>query len=176
MASIVLSFVGNQDPLAATDTEGSICTLLRFLLTEKQKTIKKVILLYTEGTQTKAKDTQDYIESEPDLRSLALELRATSAKLSRDPTDLRGAAEEAREGLKLVQEDMAPGDHIEFNASSGTPAMKSSFSLLQAAGYVTHGTVWQVRNPREMRPGQDHVFETDVSVLRWEFDLSLIHI
>ena len=43
---------------------------------------------------------------------------------------------------------------------------------MQAAGYVSNGRVWQVRNPHQMRPGQTRVFETDIGVLRREFDLT----
>lgn len=52
--------------------------------------------------------------------------------------------------------------------------MKSAFSILQAAGYVANGQVWQVRNPSEMREGQMRVFATDVGVLRQEFDRKVI--
>lgn len=103
-----------------------------------------------------------------------VELVPASWELSNDPTDLLKAAQEARRGLDLASVNMEKGDRIEFNASSGTPAMKSAFSLLQAAGYVTNGQVWQVRNPNEMRERQTRVFETDVSVLRQEFDLKLV--
>lgn len=173
MASIVLSFIGNQDPLANTDSEGSLVTLLRFLL-DNDRMIAQVFLLYTEGTQQNARDTKDYIETEAQLRSLAVELLPTSTALSIDPTDLLTAAQEARRGLEAVKAVMAPGDRIEFNASSGTPAMKSAFSVLQAAGYAGPSQVWQVRNPTQMRPNQTRVFPTDVSVLRREFDLQIL--
>jgi hypothetical protein len=100
-------------------------------------------------------------------------LRPTSPSLSQDPTDLLEAAQAAREGLKMSQSMMEAGDHLEFNVSSGTPAMKSSFSILQAAGYAPESTVWQVRNPKEMGEGQKRVFATNVSVLRREFDLKV---
>ena len=169
MASVVLSFVGNQDPFAATETEGSIISLLRFLL-NRGATIKKVLLLHTEGTAKNARDTQDHIESEAQLSGLSVELIPTSDQLSKDPTDLLLAAQEAKRGLEQVKLLLEPGDRIEFNASSGTPAMKSAFSLLQAAGYAGNSQVWQVRNPEKMQPNQSRVFATDVLVLRQEFD------
>jgi len=170
MASIVLSFVGNQDPYSNhTQEEGSIITLLKFLAAHPV-TIKKVVLLHTEGTAQNAQDTRDYITSEAQFTGLNVELIPTSRELSDDPTDLLLAAQEAKRGLEQVKPQLEPGDRLEFNASSGTPAMKSAFSLLQAAGYAGNSQVWQVRNPKEMKPDQDRVFATDVLVLRQEFD------
>lgn len=169
MGNIVLSFVGNQDPFAATETEGSIISLLRFLLNQGT-TIKKVVLLHTESTAQNARDTQEHMESESQLSGLVVELIPTSWELSKDPTDLWLAAQEAKRGLEWVQSQLEPGDRVDFNASSGTPAMKSAFSLLQAAGYASNSQIWQVRNPKEMKPGQDRVFPTNVLALRQEFD------
>ncbi len=63
---------------------------------------------------------------------------------------------------------------LELNASSGTPMMKSSWSILQAAGYAPRSHVWQVRNPQQMQPGQSRVFQIDVSTLKQEFDIKVI--
>ena len=173
MASIVLSFVGNQDPFGSKSGEGSIVTLVKYLV-ENGKQIKKVILIYTEGTANGAKDTKDWLVTELGIGGEDVELVPASWELSNDPTDLLKAAQEARRGLDLGRLTLEKGDRIEFNASSGTPAMKSAFSILQAAGYVANGQVWQVRNPSEMREGQMRVFATDVGVLRQEFDRKVI--
>jgi hypothetical protein len=176
MASIVLSFVGNQDPCSGqTNQEGSIITMLRHLLQESD-VIAKIVLMHTSDTETRAKETQEWIDIHDDLKMLSakVELIPVSQGLSEDPTDLLLAAQEARKGLDLVQTAMQKGDCIEFNASSGTPAMKSSLSILQAAGYAPNSRVWQVRNPTQIGAGQERVFETDVGVLRREFDLRLL--
>ena len=173
MASIVLSFVGNQDPFGSKSGEGSIITLVKYLV-ECDKKVKKAILIYTEGTAGGAKDTKDWLVTDLGIGGEEVELVPSSWELSNDPTDLLKAAQDAKRGLDLARLSMENGDCIEFNASSGTPAMKSAFSILQAAGYVTDGTVWQVRNPSEMRDGQLRVFATDVSVLRQEFDRKVI--
>ena len=173
MASIVLSFVGNQDPFGSRAGEGSIVTLVKYLV-ENGKKIKKAILIYTEGTANGAKDTKDWLVTELGIGGEDVELVPASWELSNDPTDLLKAAQEARRGLDLARLTLEKGDRIEFNASSGTPAMKSAFSILQAAGYVANGQVWQVRNPSEMREGQMRVFATDVGVLRQEFDRKVI--
>jgi len=173
MASVVLSFVGNQDPVSqATEEEGSVVTLLRHLIAQGN-VIKRVLLLYTTGTAVKAQETKNWLASQPALSQVPVELIPTSEVLSQDPTDLLEAAQEARRGLEQARQILAEGDRLEFNASSGTPAMKSSFSILQAAGYAPESTVWQVRNPHEMQEGQSRVFATDVSGLRREFELKV---
>jgi hypothetical protein len=170
MGSFVLSFVGSQDPYSKqTNEEGSIVTLLNFLV-QRSTPLKKIVLLYTSGTAENALETQIYIASESQFAEVDVELIPVDQKLSEDPANLLLAAQEAKQGLERVKCQMKPGDRLEFNASSGTPVMKSSFSLLQAAGHAGQSQVWQVRNPREMKPGQDRVFPTDVSVLRQEFD------
>lgn len=173
MASIVLSFVGIQDPFAKGNNEGSIISLLRYLVADGCE-IKTVILLFTEGTKQGAIDTKIWIDSTVGLKNAVVTLIEVNQALSYDPTDLLIAVEEVKKGLELIQENFAVGDRIEFNASSGTPAMKSVFNLLQAAGYVKNGRVLQVRNPYEMRDGQERVFETDMTVLRREFDRKVI--
>ena len=173
MASIILSFVGQQDPFGKETGEGSIVTLVRDLVAQG-KIIKRAVLIYTEKTATGAKETREWITLELGIDTRNVELVPASWELSNDPTDLLKAAQEARRGLDLARLSMEKGDRIEFNASSGTPAMKSAFSILQAAGYVTNGQVWQVRNPTEMREGQTRVFATDVGVLRQEFDLKVV--
>jgi len=170
MASIVFTFVGEQDPYSPkTEEEGSIVSLLRHLL-EQGKQIRKVILLHTEGTQRGAIETKEWISLQSDLQLVETEVYAVSESLSNDPTDLLLAAQEVR---KRLEELTHTQDHIEFNASSGTPAMKSSFSILQASGYVKNATVWQVRNPKQMKADQQRVFATDVGVLRREFELQV---
>jgi CRISPR-associated protein (Cas_Csm6) len=65
-------------------------------------------------------------------------------------------------------------DTLELNASSGTPAMKGAWSLLQAAGYAPRSHVWQIRNPKEQDKNQSRVFSSDVQFLKQEFDLKVI--
>ncbi len=173
MSSIILSFVGNQDPFGSKTGEGSIVTLVRFLVGQGV-VIKKAILIYTEGTAIGARETKEWLVTDLGIDAGEVELIPASWELSNDPTDLLKAAQEARRGLDLARLGMEKGDRIEFNASSGTPAMKSAFSLLQAAGYATNGQVWQVRNPTEVKEGQTRVFPTDVTVLRQEFDLKVV--
>ncbi|OKH25513.1 hypothetical protein NIES593_03985 [Hydrococcus rivularis NIES-593] len=178
MTSIVLSFVGNQDPgTDKNDKEGSIVSLTNHLLEQNQE-IERIILLYTDGTQEAANFTKEWLlsgEVQP-LKIIEenIELIPVNEKLSQDPIDLLLAIQAARQALEKAKSYLRSGDRLELNASSGTPAMKSAWSILQAAGYAPQSRVWQVRNPDKMIPGQSRVFEANVDTLKREFDLKVI--
>lgn len=174
MASIVLSFVGSQDPYSKNNNEGSIVSLVKHLC-EQQSSIRQMVLLYTEGTKQNAIDTKDWLLSEIiTLTDNAIELCRVSEAFSQDPINQLLAVQEARRAVDMVQQYQSEQDTLEFNGSSGTPAMKSCWSILQATGYVRQSHVWQIRNPKEMQPGQDRVFKNDVNTLKNEFDSKVI--
>ncbi|MGL5193318.1 MAG: hypothetical protein ACRC8Y_06905, partial [Chroococcales cyanobacterium] len=127
MASIILSFVGNQDPVSdSTGEEGSIVTLVRHLLQEQNVTIKHILLLHTQETQERAELTKGWLEDEPiALPGDYIQLIPVSQALSLDPVNLLLAANEARKGIEQGLQYFSPGDQLQFNASSGTPVMKS---------------------------------------------------
>lgn len=175
MASIILSFVGNQDPFSDnTEQEGSIVSLVNHLLAE-QHTISRVILLHTATTEQRASDTKTWLTATPaNLLASSIAILPVDESLSEDPVNLLLAVQAARQGIELALPYLGLQDTLEFNASSGTPVMKSAWSTLQAAGYAPQSHVWQVRNPKEMRAGQPRVFKTDVNTLKNEFDLKVI--
>ncbi|MGF1539288.1 MAG: hypothetical protein ACFCU5_02380 [Pleurocapsa sp.] len=177
MSSILLSFVGNQDPGSeGTDTEGSIVTLTKHLLEQNHK-IKGAILLYTSGTEDAAVFTKEWLLSEVEQLSIApeqIELIPVDEKLSQDPVDLLLATQEAKKAIALAQEKLQSGDRLELNSSSGTPAMKSSWSIVQASGLAPNSHLWQVRNPKKMLPEQERVFESDITVLKKTIDIQTI--
>jgi len=174
MASIVLSFVGKQDPGSKeTKSEGSIATLVRHLLDQKY-IIRRVILLYTQDVQRGAEETKEWLEVEFNLSQDIIDIFPVSKDFSDDPVDSFMAAKEAYKGLEIAQAYLGENDRFEFNASSGTPIMKTAWTVLQAAGYVPHSSIWQVRNPREMKPGQARVFQSNVDPLKNEFDYKVI--
>lgn len=175
MASILLSFVGQQDPVSDnTHEDGSIVSLIRHLVAEGQP-IKKVLLLYTQGTQDRAELTQGWLSDPPlNLVTEAIALVPVEPGLSDDPVDVWLAVQSARQGLELALATATAQDTLELNGSSGTPVMKSAWSILQAAGYAPKSRLWQVRNPKEQQPGQARVFQTNIQVLRQEFDRQVI--
>lgn len=174
-SSIVLSFVGKQDPYSEnTNQEGSIATLIRHLLDQKYN-IRRVILLHTQDVAQKASDTKHWLQEKPfNLSEENIELVSVGEELSQDPVSLLLAVQEARKGLEKASPYLSKQDRLEFNASSGTPVMKTSWSLLQAAGYACHSSVWQVRNPTKIQDGQPHVFQTNVDTLKNEFDFKVV--
>jgi len=174
MASIVLSFVGSQDPYSKNHDEGSLVSLVKYLC-EQQDSIKRILLLYTEGTQQNAIDTRDWLLSE--VRTLtedAIALLPVSHAFSHDPINQLLAVQEARLAIEQAQAYKIEQDTLVFNGSSGTPAMKACWSILQASGYAAESQVWQVRDPQKMQSGQARVFRNDVNVLKNEFDLKVI--
>jgi hypothetical protein len=175
MASIVLSFVGQQDPVSDnTRSDGSIVTLVRHLL-EQTIEIDQIVLLYTHKTRDRAELTQGWLMEPPfGLAADSIALLPVGDELSNDPVNVRWAVLAARRGLEMALEQAGGGDRIELNASSGTPVMKSAWSILQAAGYAPRSRVWQVRNPQEQRPEQQRVFQANVAVLKLEFDVRVI--
>jgi hypothetical protein len=174
MSSIVLSFVGRQDPFSGpTASEGSIVSLIKHLVAQKHP-IKHVLLLHTQSTSQGAIDTRIWLESSIGLPAAIIELIPLPEALSDDPVNLSLAVESVKELLIKAKELQELGDRLELNASSGTPAMKSTWGILQAAGYIPHSQIWQIRNPKEMKAGQDHVFATDMGILRQQFDRTII--
>jgi hypothetical protein len=173
MPSIILSFVGNQDPFAKNDAEGSIVTLIRHLVAT-QHSLKRIFLLHTDSTEQNAIDTQHWLVSEQSLSEETIVVIPVNEALSLDPINQSLAVQEVRRAVELAQQEQTDQDTLEFNASSGTPAMKSSWGILQASGYVQRSHLWQVRNPEQQKPGQLLVFRDDVNVLKNEFDLKLI--
>ena len=175
MASIILSFVGQQDPFAKADTEGSIVTLVRHLVVT-QHILKRVFLLHTDSTEQNAIDTRQWLLSEVStLTPESIEIIPVSPAFSDDPVNPLFATQAARRAVNRAKVEQGLEDFLEFNASSGTPAMKTAWSVLQALGYAsTRSHVWQVRNPKEMRSGQARVFYSDVNILKDELDLTVI--
>lgn len=173
MSSIILSFVGNQDPFGKDHDEGSIVSLVQHLK-HLLKPIKQVVLLYTATTKTGAIDTQTWLSTTLELPAEAIQLLPVAPALSVDPVNLWLAVQAAKTGLEAAIAHGTPQDTIELNASSGTPVMKSAWSILQAAGYAPKSQLWQVRNPKEQQPGQARVFQTNIQALRQTFDLKVI--
>ncbi|BAZ46104.1 hypothetical protein NIES4102_31320 [Chondrocystis sp. NIES-4102] len=174
MSSIFLSFVGNQDPGSDRNgQEGSIVTLIRHLLEQKHD-IKKIFLLYTFGTKEAAKLTKEWLLLLLTIPPEKIEIIAVDEQLSQDPINLLLAVQEARKAIARAQEELLPGDRLEFNSSSGTPAMKSSWSIIQASGLAFNTHLWQVRDPERKLDHQQQVFESDISVLKKTIDLQTI--
>jgi hypothetical protein len=173
MANILLSFVGNQDPFSDKNNQsGSIVSLAEHLL--QKEAIKEVVLLHTTQTQQGAQDTRDWLVSELKLPETAVMLRSVDEGLSLDPIDQLLAIQAVRAVVDELSVALATEDVFAFNASSGTPAMKSAWIILQASGYAPNSQVWQVRNPQELKPGQVRVFKMDVGGLKREFDLKIL--
>ena len=174
MASIFLSFVGNQDPTSGnTNEEGSIVSLTRELK-KQQYSIRRFLLLYTADSTNKAEETKFWLESELNISPDIIELMPVSPEFTQDPVNVLLATQEAHKALNKAAAYMSDHDRLEFNGSSGTPVMKTAWTILQAAGYAPHSSVWQVRNPKQMQEGQSRVFQTNLDTLKNEFDFKVV--
>ena len=178
MSSILLSFVGQQDPVSdQTREDGSIVSLTRHLIAQSHP-INRLVLLYTtgmSGTQDRAELTQAWLADAPfHLNIEQIDLIPVGDALSADPVDLWLAVQAAKAGLEQAIAHCNAPDTLELNGSSGTPVMKSAWSILQAAGYAPKSRLWQVRNPKEQQPGQARVFQTNIQILRQTFDTKII--
>lgn len=180
MSSILVSFIGNQDPFSDknhirdTDREGSLVTLTRHLTHEFGQSIRRVILLYTADNALRKNACCDWLSHELKLPIDCVEAVEVSAELSEDPIDSKLAINEARRGIELANQYRQQGDILELNASSGTPAMKMAWSILHTVGFSPDSRVWQIRNPKESRPDQYRVFQSDTSFLRTEIDSKIL--
>ena len=174
MASIILSFVGNQDPESKqTREEGSIVTLIRHLF-KLENEIKKVFLLHTIDTKDNAYLTKDWLVEYLGIIDNQVEIISVSQSLSKDPIDVVLATQEARKSFEQARKLWNNNDIFELNSSSGTPSMKTSWGILQASGYEKNTRLWQIRNPKIMLPYQQLVFENNVNIFKYESDLKVI--
>jgi len=172
MATILLSFVGKQDPFSPKNgEEGSIVTLVKEL-SQQNQIIKNAILLHTEGTSTEAELTKDWLIENYSCDDITLV--AVNNKLSDDPVNLTLAIQEAKKAVKIAQSLRNKGDILAFNASSGTPVMKSAWAILQTADYAPHSNVWQIRHPDNKQLNQERVFTTNLNSLKKEFELQIL--
>jgi hypothetical protein len=180
--SVLLSFIGKQDPFARKkeptdpDTKGSLVSLVDYLLSEGNRQLVRILLLYSQDTEVGANDTRDWLQAEYDFEDTDIELIPISPKLSDDPINMQLATAEAQSALETAQAliDSGQANWIDFNASSGTPTMKQTWGIIQASGYVPESTVWQVRDPKFIKEGQQRFFSSDLTTLKTEFDWKVI--
>jgi hypothetical protein len=105
-----------------------------------------IIYIYYE----RAELTEQWLTEEIGMTT-KIELIAVDAALSEDPIDITLATNAAKQALALARSGATEEATFEFNSSSGTPTMKSTWSILQAAGYAPHSHVWQVRDPGKIQ-------------------------
>ncbi|MDS3861710.1 RAMP superfamily CRISPR-associated protein [Thermosynechococcaceae cyanobacterium BACA0444] len=183
---IFISLVGSHDPIPDSkpdqtketqNDKGSIISLIEHLIILNNKPEQVHLLHTTDEKFTKnARDTAYWlIEELKEYEASQITLHPVSKEFSDDPIRQALAIQEARTLIDQLELSPKNNYQLEFNASSGTPAMKTVWGVLQATGYLkTSSRIWQVRNPNEMKTGQSHIFENNVNPLRAEIELQLI--
>jgi hypothetical protein len=143
---ILLSFVGEQDPISEnTNEEGSIVTLCRQLHPD-------AVYLYPTAsggtalseTQSHAAITSHWIATEI---SPSIQVRIEPLALS-DPTDFSAILPLIHRALKERPELREEDCEIHLNCSSGTPQMKSIWLIIANSGLLPGCRLWQVINPK----------------------------
>lgn len=165
---MLISFVGNQDPISEkTNEEGAILTLCRHISPDIV-----YLLPSAEGpgvrssTEENAYMTREFLKKEviPDcacyIRPLPL----------RDPTDFEEllplVKDEVAKILKELRQEQAEQE-IHLNCSSGTPQMTACWYVLVNSGFIPAGRLWQAHNPA-MVGGQNRVREIKITFLEEE--------
>jgi len=153
MKRIMLSCVGNRDPIAEdTNEEGAILTLVR-------KVRPEVVVLFPtkdhpenkwEGTGEKAAWTKELLETQ-EFRDLGVKCCEVLELVLEDPTVhkevLKALRSRIADTLKMFA---SPGEELEIhvNVSSGTPQMHASWLVLANSGYIPNARLYQVSSPR----------------------------
>ncbi|POB10107.1 hypothetical protein [Sulfobacillus sp. hq2] len=158
--TIFLSFAGARDPVADdTNEEGSIVTLWRWWRDHGQPVDQVWLFSVNAEGQQYAQNTRDWLISEHLCTAEQIQLYHREAS----PVDYEAVTQFA---FEVVQQNVNTRNDndvtIFFNASSGTPTMKLSGSLLSAAGLLPGGKIWTVLNPRHVGEHQERVSVQDV--------------
>lgn len=143
---VLLSFVGEQDPISDnTAEEGSIVTLCRYLQPD-------VVYLYPSAagksikseTQSHANLTKDWLATEV---SPTIQVHIGPLLLP-DPTDYAAILSKLHRFLKTHKELLDEDYELHLNCSSGTPQMKSIWLIIANSGLLPGCKLWQVLNPK----------------------------
>ncbi len=161
--TILLSFAGQRDPIADdTDEEGSIVTLCRWLQDHGQSVDQVWLLSVDPPGDGYAQNTRDWLITEHLFEAEQIQRFHRVAS----PVDYEAVTQFA---FDIVQHPANPAGRedraIHFNATSGTPAMKTSGFLLSVAGLLRGGKIWTVLNPQHVRASTDRVEVQDVGFL-----------
>lgn len=144
---VLVSFVGTRDPYWDS-REGPILTLLK----ERKDYFNKLILLYTRKLEEKAEQIRKIItERYPEM---ALECYKLNIP---DPTSYADILRALRPALRNYCHSE---DKHYICVSPGTPQMHACWLLLAASGETT-ATLLQVRNPNDVKEGEELVREVN---------------
>ncbi len=139
MKTVLLSFVGQNDPLGRENTEGPILTLLH-----KFQPNEVILMAVDEKGMEYAKDTLVWIiETFP---SLSVEHIHKEFRRG-DPVDYEFVLTFAHEVIQKYRNQTWAKEEVVVlaNASSGTPQMTTAMILLKTMGFYGDGQAYRVR-------------------------------
>ena len=176
MKKVLLSFVGNQDPVSDKTGEfGAVITLCQHLkpnIVYLMPTAKGASI--TSSTEDNARETEEYLKAYEDDISSDISCFIRPILVS-DPTNFNELLPRVRENIDIILNELkrCGGDfELHLNCSSGTPQMCTCFYVLAHAGYLQSPRLWQVRNPKVIQPGTARISEINLKFLEEESIIS----
>lgn len=146
---VLISFNGDRDPSppAAPSQDGPVLTILK-----AREIFDKVILFFTPNLEARAGETARIIQER--YHRTAVVCRSLQIE---DPTSYSDILKALRPALKeLCPPDRGTEYHI--CVSPGTPQIHACWLLMAASGEIT-ARILQVKNPKDVREGQEVVRE-----------------
>jgi molybdopterin converting factor small subunit len=146
---VLVSFVGNQDPISEnTNEEGSIVTLCRKIKPNVVYLLPTAAGLNVKSnTEENAMLTRDWIcEDKQSFPNVKVFIKPINL------SDPRNYLEILPRTRLVINEIIAELDGIEYelhlNCSSGTPQLKAAWLMLSNAGFLADSHLWEVADPR----------------------------
>ena len=170
MIKVLLSFVGEQDPISAkTMEEGAIVTLYRqikpdyvFLLpTADSLRSMPVNTKLKRSMEDNARETKGWIINEIDANANIF-IRPIEV-IPVDYNEIIGKARAKVEEIKKEFSDCEVEFHL--NTSSGTPQMKGVWLYLSTTGFFRLARLWQVFDPNYIKEGKSRIKEINADFL-----------
>ncbi|WP_338835353.1 RNA repair transcriptional activator RtcR family protein [Neomoorella thermoacetica] len=171
---VLLSFVGNQDPISEkTNEPGAVLTLCQEIKPEIVYLLPTAegpdIASSTEANAWMTKDLMKDIspQSACYIRPLSLA----------DPTDFQELLPCVKETVKRILHELQRNSQelkIHLNCSSGTPQMTACWYVLANSGFIPAAHLWQAHNPKMVAP-EKRVREIRLNFLEEENILSRIY-
>lgn len=174
MMEVLLSFVGNQDPISEkTNEPGAILTLCQEIKPDI------VYLLPTaEGPDVASATEANALMSKDLLKDVSPHSACYIRPLTlADPTDFQELLPCVKDTVKKIISEIKKSNQkarIHLNCSSGTPQMTACWYVLANSGFIPAAHLWQAQNPRMVAPDK-RVREIRLNFLEEENILSRIN-
>lgn len=142
---ILLSCIGNRDPLASDGSEGAFVTAFRYLRPDR------AYLFPTKKSRPEAIDTIDFAQKAVEYVRTRIDPAAVLQIFpleTDDPTDYRSISDLLLTNISAIKVNHVGEDCVyHVSISSGTAQIQALWLMLNTVG-VLEAKLWQVREPR----------------------------